>query len=165
MKSETARYLKRLERRHDDGHISAGEACTLIADYGHKLVVAGEHQQAESLQRNQIKKWRNLADFEFLEMEGIKKRESTSLLDLRGVEIFDGDIITGCVIFDDDPFGNTFELICPVKHHGYYIYPFSVPRGGDSGFLAGCEIIASEFEVIGNIYQNPELIDKFNDKE
>ena len=78
--------------------------------------------------------------------------QSTGLRDKNGVEIFEGDIIQayrnliGQIIFDDR--GKFFGLkISDVETHGFSM-----------NYLEGQKI-----EVLGNIYENPELIEAKND--
>lgn len=65
----------------------------------------------------------------------------TGLKDKNGKEIWEGDIINGKFIGDDK---GIFRIeICPDINAGYHWYG---------------ELEDMDFEVIGNIYENPELI-------
>ena len=82
--------------------------------------------------------------------------QSTGLFDRNGKEIFEGDIVT-----DGD-------VISDIKYHqtlGFYMigkYGFSVPfgQGVDVEYFEEFAVHVSKiFEVIGNIYENPELLE------
>ena len=89
-----------------------------------------------------------------VEFDEIKLMQSTGLLDKNGKEIFEGDIVT-----DGD-------VISDIKYHqtlGFYMigkYGFSVPfgQGVDVEYFEEFAVhVSKTFEVIGNIYENPEL--------
>lgn len=76
----------------------------------------------------------------------IKLMQSTGLYDKKGQEIYTGDIIKYCSgEFDDQGHWHKYEYIEPVELEGGCFYPVCV------GF-------PEDFEVIGNIYDNPELL-------
>lgn len=86
----------------------------------------------------------------------IELMQSTGLKDKNGQEIFEGDIVT-----DGD-------VISDIKYHqtlGFYMigkYGFSVPfgQGVDVEYFEEFAVhVSKTFEVIGNIYENPELLE------
>lgn len=88
----------------------------------------------------------NIEDFYFFEEQGIHDSSKcclmqfTGLLDSTGREIYEGDIMC-------DQYG-PFE----VKWGTFGWYPFE--------YNGGSEVSPELYEVIGNIYENPELIKK-----
>ena len=97
--------------------------------------------------------------FEFyLEDENATIMQSTGLRDKNGQEIFEGDIIT-----------NGKDVMCMKRHNTLGFY---VEQKGKVEFIADSAVleefeedakeIADSLEIIGNIYENPELLE---DKE
>lgn len=86
----------------------------------------------------------------------VKLMQSTGLKDKNGMEIFEGDIVTDGDVTSD------------IKYHqtlGFYMigkYGFSVPFGQGVDveyFEEFADHVSKTFEVIGNIYENPELLE------
>ena len=82
--------------------------------------------------------------------------QSTGLFDRNGKEIFEGDIIA-----------NGPDVMCMKRHNTLGFY---VERKGKVDFIADCAVleefeedakeIADSLEIIGNIYENPELLEE-----
>ena len=107
-----------------------------------KGVLVGEH-------------WK-FGETNFMSFDEIELMQSTGLFDRNGQEIFEGDIVT-----DGD-------VISDIKYHqtlGFYMigkYGFSVPfgQGVDVEYFEEFAVhVSKTFEVVGNIYENPELLE------
>lgn len=82
--------------------------------------------------------------------------QSTGLFDKKGVEIFEGDIIA-----------NGPDVMCMKRHNTLGFY---VEKKGRVEFIADGAVleefeedakeIADSLEIIGNIYENPELLEE-----
>ena len=87
--------------------------------------------------------------------EDVILMQATGLFDRNSKEIFEGDIIT-----------NGKDVICMKRHNTLGFY---VEQKGKIEFIAGCAVleefeedakeIADSLEIIGNIYENPELLE------
>lgn len=91
----------------------------------------------------------------YLEDEDAIIMQSTGLYDKNGKEIFEGDIITNG------------EAVVDVKNHptlGFYTTPNGVERFfGDNTSIRDFNNDVEDFynvtEIIGNVYENPELLE------
>lgn len=85
--------------------------------------------------------------------------QSTGLKDKNDKKIFEGDIIT-----------NGKDVMCMKRHNTLGFY---VEQKGEVEFIADCAIleefeedakeITDSLEIIGNIYENPELLEDANE--
>ena len=100
--------------------------------------------------------WGGICESDCFDFEDVIFTQSTGLFDRNGQEIFEGDIVT-----DGD-------VISDIKYHqtlGFYMigkYGFSVPfgQGVDVEYFEEFAVhVSKTFEVIGNIYENPELLE------
>lgn len=100
--------------------------------------------------------WGGICESDCFDFEDVIFTQSTGLFDRNGQEIFEGDIVT-----DGD-------VISDIKYHqtlGFYMigkYGFSVPfgQGVDVEYFEEFAVhVSKTFEVIGNIYENQELLE------
>lgn len=88
--------------------------------------------------------------------EDIDLMQYTGLKDKNGVEIYDGDIVKGkWVSCDSDCKGTKLVEIVDGE-----IKPFTESTGASSGWMYESSCCPFDFEVIGNRYENPELLNK-----
>jgi len=83
----------------------------------------------------------------WLSFERFDLMQYTGLTDKNGVEIYEGDIVKTTIIEDVLPSGETSE----------YIETKIVEWDKEQ---AGFAFAEDSYEVIGNIYENPELLEK-----
>ena len=96
------------------------------------------------------------------EHENIVLMQYTGLKDKNGKEIYEGDIVEFTVF---DCFDNDTQYKGCIVWAGTRFMIWSKPDyefyGSDGGFdLDWAELQDDEFEVIGNIYENPELVER-----
>lgn len=99
--------------------------------------------------------WGGICESDCFDFEGIIFTQSTGLKDKNGKEIFEGDIIT-----------NGQNVMCMKRHNTLGFY---VEEKGEVEFIADSAVledfeedakeIADSLEIIGNIYENPELLE------
>ena len=94
-------------------------------------------------------------DLDYYDFDEIELMQSTGLFDRNNKEIFEGDIIT-----------NGKDVMCMKRHNtlGFYVeQKGKVEFIADSAVLEEFEEDAKEIadilEIIGNIYENPELLE------
>jgi uncharacterized phage protein (TIGR01671 family) len=73
----------------------------------------------------------------------------TGLHDKNGKEIYEGDIVKSMQDFGYDDFADMRELIEVVEYHEGAFYPI-------------CDMPERYYKVIGNIYENPDLLEAQN---
>ena len=97
-----------------------------------------------------------------VKIKDIELMEYTGLKDKNGVEIYEGDIIRG----DRYPFWDKREpnYVAVVEWifagFQYVYYCINPKKRGISDGINNILESGEDFEIIGNIYENPELVDK-----
>ena len=93
------------------------------------------------------------------EEDGFFKQQFTGLLDKNGTEIFEGDIISVAsqIVSSNDPSPGT-RMICADPDSKQLTDAFMDGNCRTSGFVFGERAAKLHYEVIGNIYENPDLL-------
>ncbi len=91
---------------------------------------------------------RKFDEIEFLQYTGLK--------DKNGKEIYYGDIVRRESLFSEDNLYEIYKIV--VWNYGFYAI-----RRKDGSMLTMSDLFwVSDIEVIGNIYENPELLEENN---
>ena len=95
----------------------------------------------------------------FIKFKNTILMQSTGLKDKNGKEIFEGDIVTDGDVTSDIKYHQTLGMYMIGK------YGFSVPFGQGVDveyFEEFADHVSKTFEVVGDIYENPELLQEQN---
>lgn len=106
---------------------------------------SGKDISATDLDDNDISEW--IYDYKLMQYTGLK--------DINGVEIYEGDIVKYDTYCDGL---NEEGVISQVKYVDGGFIPFTEDYGDSSGVLY--DIYANNYEIIGNIYETPELLEE-----
>lgn len=87
--------------------------------------------------------------------------QSTGYKDKNGVEIFEGDLVKVSV---DNGFDYLFEELSIVKPSKFHSGLVCSLKSHEAEYrIIHAEILGYEYEVVGNIYENPELLEQANE--
>ena len=90
--------------------------------------------------------------------EEIELMQSTGYKDKNGVEIFEGDLVKVSV---DNGFDYLFEELSIVKPSKFHSGLVCSLKSHEAEYrIIHAEILGYEYEVVGNFYKNPELLEQ-----
>lgn len=95
--------------------------------------------------------WKNYQQGEYFYEPNQKLNQFTGLKDKNGKEIYEGDIIQ---------YRQHYFNICPEKQMSYPLKTKMVKWRADRWNVFETNAGESEIEIIGNIFENPELLEK-----
>lgn len=89
----------------------------------------------------------NLHDFDFVVPNSVG--QYTGLTDKNGIQIFEGDVVSGLFLY-----ALPINGVCAFREGAFGL---EWERGGAKEFTAFTSMCNVEFEVVGNVHDNPEL--------
>lgn len=101
--------------------------------------------------------------FGWIEVKPEYLMQSTGLEDNNGVEIFEGDIVK---VTDEDEEYSYISVVKNYAEEGYPAFDIEYPSDWEYESNALSTIMSGGYEtieVIGNIYENPELLEQANE--
>lgn len=101
--------------------------------------------------------------FGWIEVKPEYLMQSTGLEDKNGVEIFEGDIVK---VTDEDEEYSYISVVKNYAEEGYPAFDIEYPSDWEYESNALSTIMSGGYEtieVIGNIYENPELLEQANE--
>lgn len=108
---------------------------------------------------NSIEYWKTPSELKSYHVRNLILMQSTGLKDLKGVEIFEGDIVQSTWYdVDNNPYKKKGEItFVGAQYVIVYDSQFDVETG-EITYDAHSLTYAEDVEVIGNIYEQPELL-------
>lgn len=105
---------------------------------------------------------RHAVPFYFLPFSEVALMQSTGLKDVNGVEIYEGDIVEVRYLFDTDSL-DSWSVVGAVKNYASEGYP-AFDLDFKTNILENRLSVITQsglyvYKVIGNIYENPELLE------
>lgn len=101
--------------------------------------------------------------FGWIEVKPEYLMQSTGLKDKNGVEIFEGDIVK---VTDEDEEYSYISVVKNYAEEGYPAFDIEYPSDWEYESNALSTIMSGGYEtieIIGNIYENPELLEQANE--
>ena len=117
-----------------------------------------EMQPVEAIYFNQKSSKNIIIDDEWFSFGEVILMQYTGLKDKNGKEIYEGDIVLVATYSYEEPL---LDTTCTIEYNPHYlIYEFvEIEETGERySMLDIRDNFKSELEVIGNIYENPELL-------
>nr|DAL72789.1 MAG TPA: YopX protein [Caudoviricetes sp.] len=100
-------------------------------------------------------------DSNFFPLDEVVLMQSTGYKDKNGVEIFEGDLVKVSV---DNGFDYLFEELSIVKPSKFHSGLVCSLKSHEAEYrIIHAEILGYEYEVVGNIYENSELLEQANE--
>lgn len=90
--------------------------------------------------------------------EQVELMQCTGLKDKNGKLIYEGDILK-CYYIDSDTDNQEFDLMKMVYNDKYCAFGLIGLKTSHFEDFVNCDYIAEDYEVIGNIYENKELLE------
>lgn len=110
---------------------------------------------------NSIEYWKTPSELKSYHVRNIELMQSTGLKDKNGVEIFEGDIV---VINVNNGFDRLFDEKSVIKESKFHSGLVCELVKYDAEYrIFHASIFKYEYEVIGNIYENSELLEDSNE--
>lgn len=112
------------------------------------------------IKKIKINHW-EYGDSNFFPLDEVVLMQSTGYKDKNGVEIFEGDLVKVSV---DNGFDYLFEELSIVKPSKFHSGLVCSLKSHEAEYrIIHAEILGYEYEVVGNIYENPELLEQANE--
>ena len=144
------RYLYKAKRKHDSKFFKKGEW------------VEGAYYIEPYTDKRFIIQWNStgLGFNEFIEVDEESVCQCTGLKDKNGKLIWENDIVNAKVTQNTGFCVKKYNDSYQVSYHEKYCYFYLKRKGNNLLFDGNWSYFVGDFEVIGNIFDNPELINE-----